>query len=212
MNISEIFCKCGGYKQLGLADSNEYPDFYSIYDVLMDFYQPKLNLEAASFVSFAFHQIKKWEETKNRSHIDMLVYGHKQRKLDFHQIVINLIVESSSLGLNDEKLCAPKKVKKEYFLEQAILIMMNLTFDNRTSIDNAALKASYQILLIYGNTEYMASTLSKKYAELVRSGKVEEFHAKWREDTSSIEDRHKRIDSFPMPPEEIKSFLEGTRR
>lgn len=212
MNISESFCKCGSYKQLGLADSNEYPDFYSIYDVLVEFYQQKINLEAASFVNFAFKQIKKWEETKNRSYIDMLIYGHEQRNLNFHQIVINLIIESSSRGLNDEDLGAPKKVKKEYFLQQALLIMMNLTFDNRTSIDNAALKASYQILLKYNNTEYKASTLSKKYAELVSSGKVEMFHVAWRKDKDLIEDRYKYIDSFPMPCGEIRDILEGSRR
>ena len=209
---SAFLVERGGYKATGLADAPNYPDFYSIYDVLIEFYRPHLHYETPTFVQFITGQLLEWLNNKNPFHMDMVVYAHASREAAMHQFFLKHLTDASIYRLNNDDKSSPVKIKKKVALDNALVIMMNLTFDNKNSQDIASVKAAYQILLKFKQRVHKSSTLLKEYEKLKKTGVVDFYHRNWREAGSHNDPkRQKEIDDFPMPPDELIQYLKGER-
>ena len=209
---NRLLTKIGGYKEAGF-DDDKYPDWYSIYDVLIEFYSPKLGYETALFVQFISNQLIEWLNTKNPFHMDMIVYAHASRKTDLDKFFMKHLSDASVYRLNNDDKSSPIKIKKKFALDDAMMIMINLTFESKNSQSMAALKAAYQIFLKYKQRVYKSSNLLKEFEKLKRDGVVDFYHEAWKRQNLHLDQaRQSRIDSFPIPEEDLAQFLKGERR
>lgn len=159
------------------------------------------------------NHVRNWSETRNPFYLDAAVHALDEAGIGISPSVARELAKAARLRLDGVATGGMQAVKNGKVIDEAMKLMMNLTYGHRMSIAKASIKTAFYIANKYegfGAKRYKASGLERMYSENISGSDSEAvFFDYINEHVPDHKEKWDRVmHLFPDAPED----LQGSRR